>query len=144
MESGLISELPLNAFVQNSATTSSVTDAQELSEATDQKPLPVSADPPRLALVQAESDRLPRQWTEEARMAHAFLSRAMQYLADSRDIYFTEANSLNTQKPESQAMIVLSEAKRRVYLDCSIKERRSNSSPASHASQSGCRRLSGH
>jgi len=127
MEAGLISELLLNPFAQSGAKTSSVTDAQKVSPATDSTPVPLAGITPRLALVQAESDRLPRQWTEQARLAHAFLSHAMEYLADSRDIYCKQVNDLNTQKPEAQAMIVLSEAKRRIYLDCPIKERRNNS-----------------
>jgi hypothetical protein len=123
----LTAELLFHSFVESPVKTSSITDAQKAPLFPDLKPLPLSEGKLRLALVQAESDRLPRQWTEPARVAHAILSDAMTYLANSCEVYRKPANNLNTEQPEAQAMIVLSEAKRRIYLDCPMKERRNNS-----------------
>ncbi len=71
----------------------------------------------------ADSQR-PRRWTPEARAASDFLAHAMEYLADSRELSTGRFTRLKAQNAESEAILILMEAKRQVALSLPFIERR--------------------
>lgn len=71
--------------------------------------------------------RRPREWNSHARAANTFLSHAMEYLADSREIHPGRLMSLDTQNPDGQAILILMEAKQRIHLSLPFIERRKGS-----------------
>ena len=92
--------------------------------------LPLPAEPSAGLQVQlfersrvAESQR-PRRWTLEARAASDFLAHAMEYLADSRELSTGRFTMLRAQDAESEAVLILMEAKRQVALSLPFIERR--------------------
>lgn len=73
-----------------------------------------------------KQEERPREWSGEARAANIFLGHSMEYLADSRDLPTGRLSKLPEGNPDTQAMAILLEAKRQVYLSCPLKERRKN------------------
>ena len=71
----------------------------------------------------AESQR-PRQWTPEARAASQFLANAMEYLADSRELPTGRFTLLMEQTAESEAILILMDAKRQIVQSLPLVERR--------------------
>ena len=71
----------------------------------------------------AESQR-PRQWNLEARAASDFLAHAMEYLADSRELPTGRFTLLMERSAESEAILILMEAKRQIAQALPFVERR--------------------
>lgn len=73
---------------------------------------------------QHKYDNRPRQWTPEARAASEFLGHSMEYLAYTRKLPSGRFTGLDAQDPDTEAILILMEAKRHVYQTCPYLERR--------------------
>ncbi len=73
---------------------------------------------------QHKYDNRPRKWTPEARAASEFLSRSLEYLAYTRELPSGRFMGLDAHSPDTEAILILMEAKRHVYQTCPYIERR--------------------
>ena len=101
-------------------------DARSLSHARESSPLLLMESARAASVVQPETESQRREKAEKARMAYDFISNAMAYLSDSRELHFNQVADLTQNQPELKAMMILVDAKREIYLDCQYKERRKN------------------
>lgn len=74
-----------------------------------------------------KDDSRPRQWSIEAKAASIFIAHALEYLSDSRNLSTGRYTTLDPADPNAQAIEILLQARRDIYLACPYIERRSNS-----------------
>jgi hypothetical protein len=80
---------------------------------------------PDVPAKQASLDRRPRRLTAEAVKTDMLLSHAIEYLTDAREIPSGKVTELWPEQPDVQAILLMMDARQRVYLDCPAIERRS-------------------
>jgi hypothetical protein len=86
-------------------------------------PSPQQAAPEQAA--PAREDRRPRRMTVEAMRTDTVLAHAIEYLTDDRQIPSGKVTELWPGEPDVQAILLMMEARHRLYLECPVIERRS-------------------
>jgi hypothetical protein len=96
-----------------------------LAELTDAPHANRSTSAHLLLTAHRRSDERPRYWSVEAKAASLFIAHALEYLSDSRNIPTGRHTAMNRQDDIGQALEILLQARRDIYLACPFIERRS-------------------